>query len=166
LTEPKPAPPPSNNPEPAADNPADRPEPLSLSYIERLAREMADRRPRRPASAAARPAVHPVGDTTLTVQTDRMRQLAPMAVPGALPQSGPARAAFRPTFDDHFRLTLTRWQSAGMAVAIAALVVGALGMAASGWVAAYHWSCRAGLATNYCAPATAPEPLALPEIPT
>ncbi|HXF87042.1 MAG TPA: hypothetical protein VNK48_01650 [Xanthobacteraceae bacterium] len=92
-----------------------------------------------------------------------MRQIT--TVP--LPQQG-VRAPFRPTFDDHFRLTLTRWQSAGLTVAIAALVVGALGMAASGWVAAYHWSCRTGFATTYCTPASTPVPQApaLPEIPT
>jgi hypothetical protein len=170
LTDPKRAPPPSTSAEPAGEQPPDRPESLSLSYIERTAREMAARRPRRPGAAQARPfagatQVLPGGDTTLTVAAVRMRQTTTAPMPGAQLQRG-ARAPFRPTFDDNFRLTLTRWQSAGLAVAIAALVVGALGMAASGWVAAYHWSCRAGLATSYCAPPPLPSPSVPSEIPT
>jgi hypothetical protein len=91
------------------------------------------------------------------------RSAAPL--PAAV-QTGAPRQAFRPSFDDHFRLTLTPLQSGLVTIAITALVVGALGMAASGWVAAHHWSCRTGLMTSYCAPAPAPKPFALPEIPT
>ncbi len=170
LTDPKPAPLPSSSPEAEAEQASDRLEPLSPSYIERAAREMAARRPRRPGAALNRPIggttqLLPAGHTTLTVEMARMRQVTTVPLPGAPVPPG-VRAPFRPTFDDHFRLTLTRWQSAGLAVAIAALVVGALGMAASGWVAAYHWSCRAGLATTYCAPPPAPSPSPRPEIPT
>jgi hypothetical protein len=139
-----------------------------VSDIERMAREMAARRPRRPGTGLMQPAsgagqLLPAADTALTIETVRIRQIttAPLAHHGV-------RTPLRPTFDDHFRLSLTRWQSAGLALAIAALVVGALGMAASGWVAAYHWSCRTGLATTYCAPLSAPAPQApmRPEIPT
>ncbi|HWP25405.1 MAG TPA: hypothetical protein VNL39_03585 [Xanthobacteraceae bacterium] len=115
-----------------------------------------------PVSGGVRPP--PVSDATLKVEAVRMRQITAVPLPGT--QAG--RAPFRPTFDDHFRFALTGWQSAGLTVAIAALVVGALGMAASGWVAAYHWSCRTGLATTYCTPVSTPHPQtpALPDIPT
>lgn len=73
--------------------------------------------------------------------------------------------AFRPMFDDHFRIALTGAQSLVISVAIIALLIGAFGMAANGWVAAHDWSCRLGL-VNYCPPSAAPKPLAPPEIPT
>jgi hypothetical protein len=210
VTQPKPASPPPSNLEPsAAAKPADGPDPQTLSAIERAAREMASRKPRRvapepgdmpaaadapsvPAEQAAQPtpsaqfnepaAPLPAGDALLPDEKKPLEEIAPAAQLQpigssdlvALPRPAPIAPtlrrvpppAFRPMFDDHFRVTFTPWQSAGLAIAIIALVIGAFGMAASGWVSAYNWSCRTGLASTSCASSPIPKPLALPEIPT
>jgi hypothetical protein len=81
-----------------------------------------------------------------------------------------AAAALRPLFDDQFRLSLTRWQSAGAAVAIVALAISACGLATHTWMTAHDWSCRTGLATKYCpssAPVIKPTPVRpTPDFPT
>ena len=75
-------------------------------------------------------------------------------------------AALRPLFDDQFRLPLTRLQSAGAALGIFALVIGASALTARTWIVAYDWTCRAGLAARICPPVAMPKPPALPELPT
>jgi hypothetical protein len=97
-------------------------------------------------------------------------QLDPMTIASPAASAAPAQSkitppAFRPMFDDHFRLALTNRQSLILAVAILALVIGAFGMAAHGWVTAHDWSCRLGL-VDYCPPSSLPIPLAPPEIPS
>lgn len=80
-----------------------------------------------------------------------------------------AAAALRPLFDDQYRLSLTRLQSASIAVAIFAFTVGACGIAAQTWTTARDWNCRTGLMKEYCPPPVAvpqpPPPLPPPEIP-
>jgi hypothetical protein len=206
VTLPKPAPPQQANEPSDGQQPAAGPDPKLLSDIERAAREMADRRPRRPrppmdlphgpapAETAARfearatftamnlPATaatpelsaHQVAPAEAPTTTEIAAQepstnTAPLAVTPALPVAAvPQRAAALPRalVDDHFQLSFTAAQSAAIIVGMIALVIGAFGMAATGWVAAYHWSCRAGLTSNYCSPAPDLKPLALPEIPT
>ena len=64
------------------------------------------------------------------------------------------------------RLKLTGWQSLGLLVVIAGLLLAAFGMAASGFVAAHEWGCKAGWVKRYCAvPPAAPKPPARPDIP-
>jgi hypothetical protein len=58
---------------------------------------------------------------------------------------------------EQVRLTLTRGQSFAVTLAILGLVVGALGVAASGFVAAHGWGCRAGVVRSAC-PAPPPRP--------
>jgi hypothetical protein len=77
-----------------------------------------------------------------------------------------APPAFRPMFDDHFRLALTGIQSLVLAIVTFALVIGALGMAANGWVTSHDWSCRVGLLVKSCPTIDIPKPMAPPEIPT
>ena len=54
------------------------------------------------------------------------------------------------------RLALTGGQSFALVLLLLALLIGASGVAVSGWVAAHEWSCRVGLTTRYC-PAASPE---------
>jgi hypothetical protein len=169
LTNPKPDLPPSGL---ADASPAEEAKALTQSYIERAANEMATRRGRRagagaplPGAASARQSRSP--DGTLTLETVRLRRVTSVTrAESPLPPD--ARASFRAIHDDHLRLSLTRWQATALTVAIAALVIGALGMAASGWVAAYHWSCRTGFASAICSAPTLPvqERPMLPELPT
>jgi hypothetical protein len=108
--------------------------------------------------------IKPVARFNLIAQLDPMTIASPAALAApAQPKITPP--AFRPMFDDHFHLSLTNQQSLILAVVILALVIGALGMAANGWVAAHDWSCRLGL-VEYCPPSSPPKPLAPPEIPS
>jgi hypothetical protein len=77
-----------------------------------------------------------------------------------------APPAFRPMFDDQFRLALTGIQSLVLAIVTFAFVIGALGMAANGWVTTHDWSCRVGLLVKSCPPIDIPKPIMPPEIPT
>jgi hypothetical protein len=58
---------------------------------------------------------------------------------------------------DRLRVKLTGGQSFALVLLLLALLIGASGVAVSGWVAAHEWSCRVGLTTRYC-PAAAPAP--------
>jgi hypothetical protein len=67
---------------------------------------------------------------------------------------------------DRLRLALTGGQSFALVLLLLALLVGASGVAVSGWVAAHEWSCRVGLTTRYCPAASpAPRPPARSDIP-
>jgi hypothetical protein len=108
--------------------------------------------------------IKPAAQFELVAQYDPMTIVSP-AAPAVPAQPKNTPPAFRPMFDDHFRLALSSRQSLVFAVAIFALVIGAFGMAAYGWVAAHDWSCRLEL-VNYCPPSAIPKPLAPPEIPS
>ncbi len=109
---------------------------------------------------------------TLVEQFDPMTIVSP-AIPAAPAQpqmdakieAKIALPAIHPMYDNHFRLALTGQQSLVLAVVVFALVIGAFGMAAYGWVAAHDWSCRQGLLAT-CPPSEVPIPLLLPEIPS
>lgn len=77
-----------------------------------------------------------------------------------------AVAALRPLFDDQFRLSLTRLQTAGAALAICVLVIGAAFLTARTWIVAQDWSCRTGVMTRLCPPVAMPKAKPLPELPT
>ncbi len=64
------------------------------------------------------------------------------------------------------RIRLTGWQSLGLMIVIVSFLVAAAGMAASGFVAAHDWGCKAGCVKRACAPAPAmPKPAPRPDIP-
>ena len=64
------------------------------------------------------------------------------------------------------RIRLTGWQSIGLMIVIVSFLVAAAGMAASGFVAAHDWGCKAGVVKRACAPAPAmPKPAPRPDIP-
>ena len=91
------------------------------------------------------------------------------AAPVTPVQSAPPKVApppARPMFADHFRLTLTSFQSAAAAAVIFAFVIAAFGMAASGWASAHDWSCRVGLTSAYCPSQPVAKPLPQADIPT
>lgn len=106
--------------------------------------------------------------TEIQSETVRATESKPDSALKAGPRITPqnAAAALRPLFDDQFRLKLTRPQSAAIALAVMAFVVGACGLAAQTWVSAHDWGCRTAMTTKFCPPpASVPEPPAPPEIP-
>ena len=146
--------------------------------LERAALEMAQRTmlvqrpaPPRPADAPPRatpkPPPRPPGPVEFAF-VDQYESINPlwqtqsMAIEPAQPGTMPA--AIRQPFDDHFRLTLTKLQTALLASAVFALVLVAAGMAANAWLAAQDWGCRTGLTTD-CS-STIPRPIARPEFPS
>ena len=66
-----------------------------------------------------------------------------------------AAAAYPVHASERMRLTLSRWQAFGAFLAVMGIIIGALGMAAYGFVAAHEWSCRTGLIQSHCSPADA-----------
>jgi len=65
---------------------------------------------------------------------------------------------------DKMHVSLSGWQSIGMILVVLSLLVAAIGIALSGFVAVHDWGCRAGIMRSYC-PANAPGPPPPPEIP-
>jgi hypothetical protein len=54
---------------------------------------------------------------------------------------------------DRIRVSMTRWQSLGAIIVVLCLMIGTVGVAAFGFIAAHDWGCRAGLIQSYCAAA-------------
>jgi hypothetical protein len=107
----------------------------SLDMLERAANEFGDRKVPAPIEGAQLP--RPIADSDL--HHDHAANLAEAL---AIPQ------VIRST--EQVRLTLTGLQSFGLTLAIIGLVLGACGVAASGFVAAHGWSCRTGLIRHTC----------------
>ncbi len=63
----------------------------------------------------------------------------------------------------HRRILLSRTQVVGASIVAAFVVIGAIGAALQGSLAARDWACRAGWATDYCSLPSAPPPR--PDIP-
>jgi len=167
-------------------------DPQTLSSLQRAALEMAERAAPRPPpqpavaqgnpkaeikpevkveSAADDKPVKPAAAFKLIEQYDLATppfSAAPIVVASAASRPAPpsAASAMRPMFDDTFRLTLTKGQSAVTAAAIGLFVLAALGIAAYSWVVAHDWSCRVGLVEKCCPPGLPPKPLPRPEIPS
>ena len=69
------------------------------------------------------------------------------AAPVAMPTFAPAYV--RP---DKVRLSLSPLQSIGAILVVLGFLVGVAGVAASGFVAAHEWGCKAGMVKSYCPP--------------
>lgn len=65
---------------------------------------------------------------------------------------------------DRIRVSMTWWQSLGALIVVLCLMIGTLGVAAFGFIAAHDWGCRTGLIQSYC-PAPASRPAARTDIP-
>ena len=110
----------------------------SLDILERAANEFGDRKLPAPIEGAELPA---------DLHHDHATNLAEaLAIPQVIRSAEPVK------------LSLTRMQSLGLTLAIVGLVLGAFGVAASGFVAAHGWSCRTGLIRHTC-PAAPRAPL-------
>ena len=59
---------------------------------------------------------------------------------------------------DRIRVSMTRWQSLGAFIVVLCLMVGALGLAAFGFIAVHDWGCRANLIHSNCAAAPGGRP--------
>jgi hypothetical protein len=142
----------------------------ALALLDRAARELSDRNPNDGPAAAStdatvtampQPAVTSAaelpspGEVPPTVVADTPRVAAPP--PAAVPLHVPVeKVGFRLSF----------WQSIGLVLVILVLLVGSIGIAVSGLVAAHEWGCRTGIVKQYCPPPPpAPKPPVRTDIP-
>jgi hypothetical protein len=66
---------------------------------------------------------------------------------------------------DRIRVKMTRWQSFGMLLVVLCFMVGTLGVAAFGFIAAHDWGCRAGLIQLHCSAVPSARPPSRSDIP-
>ena len=76
-----------------------------------------------------------------------------------------AYAAPNVQMPDRIRVTMTRWQSLGVLLVVLCFMIGALGVAAFGFIAAHDWGCRAGLIDSHCATLPGARPSSRSDIP-
>ena len=125
----------------------------ALAILDRAAMELSGQKTDQPATDVA-PVEHhhieqhyaPVAVTPATVP--ELTHAAPVAMPTLAP------AYVRP---DKVRISLSPIQSIALLVVILGFLAGVAGVAASGFVAAHEWGCKAGLVKSYC-PAPPPAP--------
>jgi hypothetical protein len=51
---------------------------------------------------------------------------------------------------DRMRIAMTGWQSLGVLLIVLCFMIGTMGVAAFGFIAAHDWGCRAGLIQSHC----------------
>ena len=136
----------------------------AMELLDRAARELAD-----PNSVSAEPqAEQAVATEQAPATADQPAPVMPAVA--TVPVVAPAvevrhdevvRSVAIPTLvhSDRVRVSLSGWQSLGLIIVILALLIGAGGFAAQGFVAANDWGCRVGLVKAYC-PSPPPEPKA------
>lgn len=103
------------------------------------------------AIAEALAAATPVKDETPTVVV-----AAPAAAPASVASApaaprGPIPVTV-PVAEGPRRFKLSAWQSIGAFFGVLSLLIGAAGLAASGFASAHEYGCRAGFVTAYCPP--------------
>jgi hypothetical protein len=126
----------------------------------------AESQPEAPAEDKPAAQVEPVTEPQLAEQLKPSTDAAPAAEIKPTEQTRILPPVISSSSDDQVRLTLSTWQSLGLGVTIFAVLLGAFGAAAYGWVTAHDWSCRAGLVTTYCpTPSSVPKISARPELP-
>jgi hypothetical protein len=86
---------------------------------------------------------HHVEQTYTPVTVSSVTHAAPVAMPTFAPGYG------RP---EKVRLSLSPLQSIGAILVVLGFLVGVAGVAASGFVAAHEWGCKAGMVKSYCPP--------------
>jgi hypothetical protein len=133
----------------------------ALALLDRAAIEVSDRKPSEPGAegdqaqaAKASDEVKAVDQFTPVVPAVDARSLTPMQ-PVAIPAHWPT---------EKVRVSLSIWQSLAVLLLIASVIVGAIGLAAQGWVAVNEWGCRVGTQTAHCPPPP-PAPPPRPDIP-
>jgi len=52
---------------------------------------------------------------------------------------------------DRIRVSMTRWQKLGVLLVVLCFMIGALGVAAFGFIAVHDWGCRSGFIDSHCA---------------
>jgi hypothetical protein len=140
---------------PQPPKPADAPQSqtIDVDALALLDRDLSDRKPSEPgaegdqAATAARE-VKAVDQFTPVVPALEARPLTPMQSV-AIPTRWPA---------EKVRVSLSIWQSLAVLAIIVSVLVGAIGLAAQGWVAVNEWGCRIGTQTASCPPPPPPPP--------
>jgi hypothetical protein len=66
---------------------------------------------------------------------------------------------------DRVRLSMTAWQSLAAIIVVLCFMVGTLGVAAFGFIAAHDWGCRTGLIESHCAAGPGARPSSRSDIP-
>jgi hypothetical protein len=148
----------------------------ALDVLDRAAAELSGRHTQNPGDGA--PPVEPVRatdefDPQRASTAPEVTAIAPAGAVSNAPmvevrRDPPLAAAQPPVFvwPERVRVSLSFWQSLGLLLVILSLLAAAFGIAASGFVAAHDWGCRAGLVTRYCpAPPPGPKEPVRPDIP-
>lgn len=146
----------------------------ALAILDRAAAELSGQKIEQPAATGEQQSVGEVA--TPAEQQHHIEQtyapvtIAPVAstvtevthaAPVVMPTLAPAYV--RP---EKVRVSLSPMQSIGAILVILGFLVGVAGVAASGFVAAHEWGCKAGVVKSYCpAPPPAPKPPARVDIP-
>jgi hypothetical protein len=169
-------PPKSSAPEVKPEKPVDPFDRVAQDILDSAAIEMG--RPRSPDAPPA-PAINVSGsesDSTTDVPIERARAADALAPVGAvaIATAEPGRAAVAtpitlayPAHTERTRLLLSFWQSLGLLITVVALLLGAAGIAAQGFVTVQEWGCKVGWAKATCPapPPPAPAPPPRPELP-
>jgi hypothetical protein len=95
--------------------------------------------------------LHPLSiSTTLNVE----QTYTPVTVTSVTHAAPVAMPTFAPTYvrPDKVRLSLSPLQSIGAILVVLGFLVGVAGVAASGFVAAHEWGCKAGMVKSYGPP--------------
>jgi hypothetical protein len=118
-------------------------EPKALEMLDRAALEIAGRKPGAAEPPKGTPDVS-AGERAKAVTETKPAALptpAQVTVPATRVTLGPAR---KTSIDGRIRIRLTAMQSFGAFIVAVALIVSAIGLAATGWAAAHDWSCQLG----------------------
>jgi hypothetical protein len=158
----------------------------ALEMLDRAAIEIAGRKPgpeTPPAPAKPAPDIKPsaassVSEPTKPVEAPKVeapKVEAPKVVEASKSSAKAVRTervqlrtSPRTSVEGRIRLSLSALQSLGGFLVSLALLVGAVGLTATGWAAAHEWTCRLGMiAGKYCPADMAPKPpMRVNDIPT
>lgn len=124
----------------------------AMDIIDRAVHELGEHRSPEPIEGAELPKTsvvpHRERESLRTVDYDR----GPEIEHEPAPVLAAAHAIHIP---ERLRLSLSPWQSIGAIIVVLAIIIGASGLAAYGWVVAHDWGCRIGAIKSYCPAAPA-----------
>ena len=128
-----------------------------MDILDRAVHDLSDHKTPSPIEGAALPGLHSPTEFDIARISSAASTITALPVGGAQPQVIHA--------SENLRLKLSRGQAFAVVIALLALVIGAAGVAAYGYVAMRDWSCRIDSKQGNCPAVMAARPIARPEIP-
>ena len=128
----------------------------ALDMLDRAVHDLSDHKTPSAIEGAALPGLHSSTDFDIARISSATSTITTLPVGGAQPQVIHA--------SENFRLKLSRGQAFAVVIALLALVMGAAGVGAYGYVAMRDWSCRIDSKQASCPAMMAARPIARPEI--